>query len=150
MLESASSILFVFIVAAIKVLGTGEERDITSEFCGESVFVQSAYKITANKLDSNQLYYKQIQWDPDLGPSLLMVLCYEYYLFCTILLWAFILYVTTIVMDVYRCMFGVILNTCSLYVVFFILSQHRKLESEQQYSIHANYVCHTYRSTRYG
>ena len=55
-LESDSSSPFVFIVAAINVLGTGEERDITSEFCGESVFVQSAYKITANKLDSNQLY----------------------------------------------------------------------------------------------
>ena len=33
-MESASPSLFVFTVVAFNVLGTGEESDITSEFCG--------------------------------------------------------------------------------------------------------------------
>ena len=36
-MESASPSLFVFTVVAVNVLGTGEESDITSEFCGTSL-----------------------------------------------------------------------------------------------------------------
>ena len=36
-LETASPNLFIFTVAAINILGTGEESDITSEFVGGSL-----------------------------------------------------------------------------------------------------------------
>ena len=49
-LESASSSLFVFTVAAINVLGAGEESDITSEFCGASVFVQISINLETKML----------------------------------------------------------------------------------------------------
>ena len=42
-LEGTSSSPFVFTVAAINVLGAGEESDITSEFCGALVFVLTVY-----------------------------------------------------------------------------------------------------------
>ena len=49
-LESTSSCPFVFIVAAINVLGAGEESDIISELiCGASVFVQIAINLTRSK-----------------------------------------------------------------------------------------------------
>ena len=37
-MESASSSSFAFTVAASNILGAGEESDITSEFCGVSVY----------------------------------------------------------------------------------------------------------------
>ena len=75
-IESASSSSFVFTVFAFNILGAGEESDITSEY------KQSVYKITANKVDINQLNNKEIRllWDPDQGPSVFMALHYIWFL----------------------------------------------------------------------
>ena len=48
-LERASSSPFVFIVAAINVLGAGEESDFISEFCCASIFVQIAINFARSK-----------------------------------------------------------------------------------------------------
>ena len=60
-MESASSSSFAFTVAASNILGAGKESDITivSFVVYQYIIVQSVYKITANKLDINQLNNKQ-------------------------------------------------------------------------------------------
>ena len=48
-MESTSTSLLVITVAAVNVLGTGEESDITGEFCAASVFVKVAINFAKSK-----------------------------------------------------------------------------------------------------